>query len=72
MQTDKKSLMAMGAVLATAVAILMDSLRPVVLTWRGSASGFPVTVRAQGWILAGHCEHHLSILKITILHLEKP
>ena len=49
--------------LRTAVTILMDSLRPDVLTWQGTASGFPVTVRAQGWILAGHCEHHMSILK---------
>ena len=27
------------------------------------ASGFDITVRAQGWILVGHCEHHMTILK---------
>ena len=57
------SLMAELSGLRTAITILMDSLRPEVLTWKGSASGFSITVRAQGWILAGHCEHHLAILK---------
>lgn len=29
---------------------------------RGTASGFPVTVRALGYVLAGHVRHHLAIL----------
>lgn len=57
------SLMAELSGLRTAVTILMDSLRPEVLASKGSASGYSITVRAQGWILAGHCEHHLAILK---------
>lgn len=57
------SLMAEFSGLRTAGMILMDSLRADVLENRGNASGFDITVRAQGWILAGHCEHHLSILQ---------
>jgi len=57
------SLMAEFSGLRTAAMILMDSLRPDVLSWTGTASGFPISVRAQGWILAGHCQHHLNILQ---------
>jgi hypothetical protein len=31
-------------------------------TRRGTASGFPVTVRALAWIIAGHERHHLEVL----------
>ena len=57
------SLVAEFSGLRTAALVLMDSLRPEVLMWNGTASGFPISVRAQGWILAGHCEHHLNILQ---------
>ena len=30
---------------------------------RGTASGYEFTVRALAWITAGHCAHHLRILK---------
>lgn len=30
---------------------------------RGTASGSPVTVRALAWILAGHLDHHLTVLR---------
>lgn len=30
---------------------------------RGTASGYPVSVRALAWILAGHAAHHLRILR---------
>lgn len=30
---------------------------------RGTASGFPVSVRALGWIIAGHVIHHTKILR---------
>ena len=30
---------------------------------RGTASGSPVTVRAIAWILAGHLEHHVGVLR---------
>jgi hypothetical protein len=57
------SLVAEFSGLRTAAMTLMDSLRPGVLDNRGNASGYDITVRAQGWILAGHCEHHLLILR---------
>jgi len=57
------SLVAEFSGLRTAGMTLMDSLRPEVLDNRGNASGCDITVRAQGWILAGHCEHHLIILR---------
>jgi len=56
------SLVAEFSGLRTASMTLMDSLRAEVLDWKGNASGFDITVRAQGWILVGHCEHHLTIL----------
>lgn len=48
--------------LRTATMALTDSLPADVLDRKGEASGFPVTVRALGWIIAGHCQHHLNIL----------
>lgn len=57
------SLIAEFSGLRTATMTLMDSLRAEVLHWKGNASGFDITVRAQGWILVGHCEHHMTILK---------
>jgi len=30
---------------------------------RGTASGLPVSVRGLAWIIAGHVEHHLTILR---------
>lgn len=57
------SLVAEFSGLRTATMTLMDSLRAEVLDWQGNASGFDITVRAQGWILVGHCEHHMTILK---------
>ena len=57
------SLVAEFSGLRTATMTLMDSLRAEVLEWKGSASGFDITVRAQGWILVGHCEHHMTNLK---------
>ena len=57
------SLIAEFSGLRAATMTLMDSLRAEVLDWKGNASGFDITVRAQGWVLAGHCEHHMTILK---------
>lgn len=30
---------------------------------RGTASGQPITVRALAWIIAGHLDHHLAVLR---------
>lgn len=42
---------------------LFESFAPDVLLNRGTASGSPFTVRALGYIIAGHELHHLEILK---------
>lgn len=46
-----------------ATQTLMDSLTEKDLAHRGTISGFPVAAKALPYILAGHVEHHLHILK---------
>jgi len=41
---------------------LIDSLEPPMLDNVGIANNNPVSARAICWILAGHSEHHLTIL----------
>jgi len=41
---------------------LLRLLPPDAWTRRGVASGMPVSVRALGWIIAGHERHHLEVL----------
>jgi hypothetical protein len=43
--------------------LLVRRLRPAAWDHRGIASGNPFTVRALIWILAGHIEHHLQIIR---------
>ena len=42
---------------------MLESLDSSVYNNVGTASGFPVSLRAKIYILAGHAEHHKSILK---------
>lgn len=42
---------------------LIENLSSEVWENRGTASGYPVTVRAASWVIAGHCAHHLAILR---------
>ncbi len=42
---------------------LFRHLPEEALDRRGIASGNPVTVRALGYVIAGHERHHLAILK---------
>ena len=42
---------------------LLSSFSVEILDRSGTASDNLVTVRALCWIIAGHCEHHLKILK---------
>lgn len=42
---------------------LLRGLGPEAWERRGTANGHPVTARALGYILAGHAEHHLAILR---------
>ena len=41
---------------------LFRHLPPEAWIRRGTASGFPVTVRALAWIITGHERHHLEVL----------
>jgi hypothetical protein len=49
------------AVRAATIA-LVASLKPEDADRVGVASGFPFTVRALAWIIAGHAQHHLNVL----------
>jgi transposase len=42
---------------------MFAALPPEAWDRRGTASGVPVSVRAVAWILAGHLEHHLAVLR---------
>lgn len=49
--------------LRTASTQLIASFSEEIMDRAGTASGFPITVRALCWIIAGHCQHHFNILK---------
>lgn len=42
--------------------LLMKRIRPDAWNIRGSASGYPVTVRALAWMIVGHVTHHMNIV----------
>ena len=46
-----------------ATIALVESLNDAALTRSGVASGFPVTARALCWMLPGHAQHHLDVLR---------
>jgi uncharacterized damage-inducible protein DinB len=46
-----------------ATIMLVESLDESALARAGVASGFPITVRALCWILPGHAQHHLEVLR---------
>jgi hypothetical protein len=43
--------------------LLLEGLDETAMTRRGTASGFPVSVRALAYIVAGHELHHLNVLR---------
>ena len=49
--------------LRRATIALVESLDEAAVARAGVASGFPVTARALCWILPGHAQHHLHVLK---------
>ena len=49
--------------LRRATIALVDSLDEGAVARGGVASGFPVTARALCWILPGHAQHHLDVLR---------
>ena len=46
-----------------ATIALLESLDEAGVARAGVASGFPVTARALCWILPGHAQHHLDVLR---------
>jgi hypothetical protein len=46
-----------------ATIALFDSLGADALERRGVANGTLISVRAMGWIIAGHAEHHLTVIR---------
>jgi hypothetical protein len=42
---------------------LLAGLDAPALKRRGTASGYPMTVRAAAWVIAGHEQHHAQILR---------
>jgi len=42
---------------------LFESLDAEAIGRRGEASGRPISVRALAWIIAGHTQHHVAILR---------
>lgn len=46
-----------------ATIMLVESLDETALARAGMASTFPITARALCWILPGHAQHHLEVLR---------
>ncbi len=42
--------------------LLLKRIRSDAWSIQGSASGYPVTVRALAWMLVGHVSHHMKIV----------
>lgn len=42
--------------------VLFQSFPDEGLDQKGIANGKPITVRAIGWVIAGHCDHHTRII----------
>lgn len=49
--------------LRTSTIDLFSSFDEAAWLRRGTASGHPVTVRAIAWIIVGHVDHHLRIIR---------
>ena len=63
---DRVTLADLAAEFATVRAATLSLLKSLPdETWSntGTANGYPVTVRALAWIMAGHVHHHLAIMK---------
>ena len=58
-----KSLLEEFTALRKANIELFKSLDEKRLTYKGTANGSPVSVRALAFIISGHTKHHIDILK---------
>jgi hypothetical protein len=41
----------------------MESLDEVAIARTGTANNFPISARALCWIIPGHAQHHLEVLR---------
>ncbi len=57
------SLIEEHAAVRGATLALLQSLDAEDLAHRGTSNNFPVTARALAWIIPGHEQHHLSVLR---------
>ncbi len=57
------SLLAEFSGLRSAAIEMFESFDEEIMDLRGTASGFPISVRALLFIIAGHAEHHMKVLK---------
>ncbi len=67
---DRRTLADLGEELSAirqATLHLFRHLGPAALTRRGTASGNPFTPRALAYVIAGHEQHHVDILKTKYL-----
>ncbi|CAN5818783.1 DinB family protein [soil metagenome] len=62
-QRSKDSLIAEFQVVRSATLALLESLDGFAWTRVGHANGALISVRALAWIIAGHADHHLEILR---------
>ncbi len=46
--------------------LLLRHLSPQAWQWRGTVVGHPTTPRALAYVMAGHLEHHLAIIKTRL------
>jgi len=51
---------------------LFRSFTPTMLMRRGIANGNPISVRAIGWTIAGHTQHHLHVIQERYLNHGHP
>jgi uncharacterized damage-inducible protein DinB len=42
---------------------LVESLDPSALTRTGTANSYPISARALVWIIPGHAQHHINVLR---------
>ena len=43
--------------------VLFRSLTPDMLLRSGTANGVSISVRALGWVIAGHAHHHMNVIE---------
>lgn len=56
------------SLLRRANLLLLESFSENVWLYRGTASGFPISVRALAYIMFGHAAHHANILRERYLN----